>query len=113
MKITFADTKLGKLVNDNRKMLKEFGKLRATILIRRLTQLEDAANLEEVRNLPGNYHELRNNRKGQWGCDLDQPYRLVFTPHENPIPTNAEGQYIWLEITGIEVIEIINYHKEK
>lgn len=113
MKITFADTKLEKLVNDNRKMLKEFGKLRATILIRRLTQLEDAANLEEVRNLPGNYHELRNNRKGQWGCDLDQPYRLVFTPHENPIPTNADGQYIWLEITGIEVIEIINYHKEK
>lgn len=113
MKITFADTKLEKLVNDNRKMLKEFGKLRATILIRRLTQMEDAANLEEVRNLPGNYHELRNNRKGQWGCDLDQPYRLVFTPHENPIPTNADGQYIWLEITGIEVIEIINYHKEK
>ena len=113
MKITFTHKKLEKIANDDRKMVKELGKLRATILRRRLTQLEDAATLEEVRYLPGNYHELKNNRKGQWGCDLDQPYRLVFTPHENPIPSNADGQYIWLEITGVEIIEIINYHKEK
>ena len=113
MKITFTHKKLDKIANDDRKMVKELGKLRATILRRRLTQLEDAATLEEVRNLPGNYHELKNNRKGQWGCDLGQPYRLVFTPHENPIPSNADGQYIWLEITGVEIIEIINYHKEK
>jgi proteic killer suppression protein len=38
---------------------------------------------------------------------------LVFTPHEDPIPTDADGKYIWLEITGVEVIEIIDYHKEK
>lgn len=94
-------------------MLKELGKQRATILRRRLTQLEDATTLDEVRNLPGNYHELKNDRKGQWACDLDQPYRLVFTPHEKPIPTNIDGQYNWLAIFGVEVIEIINYHKEK
>lgn len=113
MKITFADKKLAKLANDDRKMLNALGNPRAKILRRRLTQLQDATTLEEVRNLPGNYHELRNDRKGQWSCDLDQPYRLIFTPHENPIPTNADGQYIWLEITGVEVIAIINYHKEQ
>jgi proteic killer suppression protein len=113
VKISFADKKLEKMANDDRKMLSALGKIRATILRRRLTQLEDAATLEEVRYLAGNYHELKNDRKGQWGCDLDQPYRLVFTPHENPIPTNEDGQYIWLEITGVEVIDIVNYHKEK
>lgn len=113
MKITFADKKLEKLVNDDRKMIRVLGTIRANILRRRLTQLEDATNLEEIRNLPGNYHELTGNRKGQWGCDLDQPYRLVFFPHENPIPINEDGQFIWLEISGVEVIEIINYHKEK
>lgn len=112
MKITFIDRKLEQLANDDRKMVRELGKIQATILRRRLTQLEDAKTLEDVRNLSGNYHELKNNRKGQWGCDLDQPYRLVFTPQENPIPINTDGQYIWLEITGIIVIEIINYHKE-
>jgi len=45
-------------------------------------------------------------------CDLDQPYRLIFEPHENPIPANEHGQYIWLKIAGIEIIEIVNYHKE-
>ncbi|MCB0645125.1 MAG: type II toxin-antitoxin system RelE/ParE family toxin [Saprospiraceae bacterium] len=112
MKITFTHKKLENLVNDERKMLKEFGKIRAQKLRLRLTQLLDAESLEDVKFLPGNYHELKNERKGQWACDLDQPYRLIFTPHEDPIPTNADGQYIWIEIKGVEVIEIINYHKE-
>jgi len=113
VEITFTAKKLEKLVNDDRKLLKEFGKLRADKIRARLAQLRFANTLHEVRYLPGNYHELSGNRKGQWACDLDQPYRLVFTPHENPIPTNEHGQYIWLEITGVEVIEIVNYHKEK
>ncbi len=113
MEITFAHKKLRNIANDDRKMVQEFGLQQAKILKRRLTQLEDAATLEETRHLPGNYHELTNNRKGQWACDLDQPYRLIFTPHENPIPTNPSGQYIWSEITGIEILEIINYHKER
>jgi len=111
--ITFSDKKLEKLANNDRKMLKELGKVRATILRRRLTQMEDATTLEDVRHLPGKFHELVGDRKGQWACDLDQPYRLIFTPYEDPIPTNEDGQYIWLEIVGVEVIEIINYHKEK
>ena len=113
MKISFADKTLGKLANDDRKLVKELGKIRAEKIKARLAQIKFANTLEDVRYLPGNYHELTGNRKGQWSCDLDQPYRMVFTPHESPIPTNAFGQYIWLEITGIEVLEIINYHKEK
>ena len=59
------------------------------------------------------YQCLKENLKIQWSCDLDQPYRLIFTPQESPIPLNEDGQYIWIEITAIEIIEIINYHKEK
>ncbi|MEP6646515.1 MAG: type II toxin-antitoxin system RelE/ParE family toxin [Saprospiraceae bacterium] len=112
MKITFADKRLEKLANDDRKRVKEFGKLRAEKIKVRLAQLRFATSLEDVKTLPGNYHELKNNRKGQWACDLDQPYRLIFSPHQNPIPTNEDGQYIWLEIRAVEVIEVINYHKE-
>jgi len=113
MNITFSDNKLQKIVNDDRKMEKVFGNIRANKLRSRLIQLSDAVTLEDTRYLPGNYHELTGNRKGQWACDLDQPYRLIFKPHENPIPENKSGQYIWHEISGIEIIEIINYHKEK
>lgn len=113
MNITFKDKKFEKQANNDRKLLKEYGKLRAEKIKARLSQLRFATTLEEVRNLPGNYHELTNTRKGQWACDLDQPYRLIFTPHESPIPINEDGQYIWLEITGIEIVEIVDYHKEK
>ena len=113
MKITFKDKKLEKLVNDDIKLLKEFGKIRAKMLMKRLISLKFANTLEDTRNLPGNFHELTFNRKGQWACDLDQPYRLVFTPHETPIPINENGQFIWQEIKGVEIIDITNYHKEK
>lgn len=113
MKITFADKELEKLANDDRTMLKVLGKIRASIFRRRLIQMLEASTLEDLRLLPGNYHELRNDRRGQWACDLGQPYRLVFTPHEHPIPSNKDGQFIWIKITGLELLEITNYHKEK
>jgi len=113
MNVTFSDKKFQKIVNDDRKMDRVFGKIRAEKLRVRLIQLEDAETLEEVRYLPGNYHELIGDRKGQWACDLDQPYRLIFKPHEEPIPENEHGQYIWLEILGVEIIEVVNYHKER
>jgi proteic killer suppression protein len=110
MEIKFADSKLEKLANNDHKMEMKWGSLRAKLIRRRLTQLEVATTLEDVRILPGNYHELKGNRKGQWACDLDQPYRLIFTPQERPIPVNENGQYIWIEITSVEIVEIIDYH---
>ena len=113
MNIRFSNKKLEKTVNDDRLLFKEFGKLRAVKIRLRLTQLDDATTLEDVRNLSGNYHELTSNRKGQWACDLDQPFRLIFEPQEDPIPTDEHGRTLWIEIRGIEILEITNYHKEK
>lgn len=110
MEITFSNKKLEKLANDYRKCQKEFGQIRARLYNKRLVDLKNADTLEAVRNLPGNYHELVGDRKGQWACDLDQPYRLVFEPHENPIPADDHGKCFWFEIKGVEVIEIIDYH---
>jgi proteic killer suppression protein len=108
--ITFDDHKLEKLANNFIKCQKELGQIRAKLYNKRLGDLRNALTLEDVRHLPGHYHELTGDRKGQWACDLDQPYRLVFEPHENPIPTDQDGKYIWLEIKGVEIKEITNYH---
>jgi len=110
MDLTFYDKKLRKSANDFKKLQKQFGKIRAKKISQRLGDLLDVENLEETRNLPGNYHELVGDRKGQWACDLDGPNRLIFEPHEDPIPEDEDGKYIWLEIKGVEVIEIIDYH---
>jgi proteic killer suppression protein len=108
--ITFNDKKLEKLANNDRAAKADLGKIRANKFKQRLTDLLDATILEDVRYLPGNFHELKADRKGTWACDLDQPYRLIFRPHENPIPIDSSGRYIWSAITGIEIIEIVNYH---
>lgn len=113
MVITFTDRKLQALANDDRKRVRELGAARAAKLQQRLDQLRAATTLEDLRFAAGRFHELREDRKGQWACDLDQPYRLIFEPHEQPIPTNAAGQYLWVEIKAVEVVEIVNYHKEK
>ncbi len=110
MDIKFRDKKLGKLANNPIKCKREMGENRATRFLTRLTDLRVANTLEDVRHLPGRFHELTGNKKGKWACDLDHPYRLIFTPQEEPIPTNAGGQFIWAEIEGVEIIEIEDYH---
>ncbi len=110
MNITFKIDKLKELANDDRALKRKYGNKRAKVLKQRLDQLKAAESLEDLRYAPGHFHELVQNRKGKWACDLDQPYRLIFEPHENPIPTDTHGQYLWVEIHGVEILEIIDYH---
>ena len=110
MEISFKNRDLKKYANNDRFAVRKLGDRRAKLFKARLDDLHAASSLEDVRNLPGRYHELTGNRKGQWACDLDQPYRLIFKPHESPISENESGQYLWIEIKGIEIIEITDYH---
>lgn len=111
MDITFGDRKLEKCAKDEKKCLKQMGKKRSELFLKRISDLSVADTLEDVRYLPGHYHELSEDRKGQWACDLDQPYRLIFRPHEDPIPEDETHKYIWAEIVGVEIMEIVDYHK--
>ena len=113
MNITFADNKLRKYANDNRLAVRKMGALRARLYQRRLEDIADAESFAELKELPGNYHQLTENRKDQWACDLDQPYRLIFEPSEEPIPKDHHGNQILIEIKSLEILEIENYHKER
>ncbi|WP_373060449.1 type II toxin-antitoxin system RelE/ParE family toxin [Zunongwangia sp. H14] len=110
MEIEFLDKKLEQCANKDKIGNKKLGAIRFKKYKKRLDQLKASKTLEDVRFQPGNFHELREDRKGQWACDLDQPYRLIFKPKEDPIPTDEDGKYIWVEILGVEIIEIEDYH---
>ncbi len=109
----FADRKLKKYANNNRLANKKLGSNRAKLFQRRLQDILDSSSFDDLKNLPGNYHQLKDNRKNQWACDLDQPYRLIFEPGENPIAINKDGKQILNQIRIVEILEIINYQKEK
>jgi len=74
------------------------GLVRAQRFHRRLSDLFHASSLDDLQHLPGHFHELVGTRKGQWSCDLDQPYRLIFEP------IDSAGRPI------IVVVEIVDYH---
>lgn len=110
MEILFDDKKLNKIVNDMKSLQKVYGRIRAKLIRRRLDDLRAAKTLQDVRFLPGKYHELGENRKGQLAVHIEEPYRLIFTPNHNPTPLKENGALCWLSITSIRVIEITNYH---
>lgn len=67
MEITFTDKKLEELAADYKKCRQKMVDKRAKLFVIRLNALRDAITLDDVRDLPGNFHELTGNRKEQWG----------------------------------------------
>lgn len=110
MIIIFADKKLKKYANNNNLAIKKMGSIRAKIFQKRLDDLAAAESFADLEYLPGRFHQLKADRKDQWACDLDHPYRLIFEPAEIPIPKNADGMQILNEIKSSEIIEIKDYH---
>ncbi len=112
MQIDFASSRLAKDCADEKSRLQAFGPQRAKALGRRLTALLAAANLEQLRNTPGRWHELRADRKGQLAADLDGPYRLILEPviDETSRSAHLHG-LVWALVVRVRILEIVNYHE--
>ncbi len=114
MEICFADPKLEKECNDERMLNRRHGTVRATKLKMRLSVLREAKALSDL-GLPyagpHRCHELKGDRAGRFSVDLDHPYRLVFGPTNNPLPTRDEGGLDWTRITAIKILGIEDTHE--
>lgn len=107
--IQFPDQKFAKEVNDTRLLQRRYSAQRAKLIRRRVDELRAAQTLNDMRSLPtARYHELRGNRAGQLAINLDQPYRLIFTPAP-PIPTKPDGGMDWTHVTAVIVLEVEDY----
>jgi len=111
MDIVFKNAKFQKECNDPRLLNKKHGADRANRIRRRLDDLRAAHVLEDMRNLPGRCHELLYDRAGQLSLDLDHPYRLIFEPADEPIPTKPDGGIEWNEVTAVRIIGVENTHE--
>jgi plasmid maintenance system killer protein len=112
MVIVYKTTKFEKECNEAKLMVRKHGQPRAKLLQKRLTELRAAAVLEDIRTLPqARCHELRENRKGELAVDLDHPYRLIFEPADEPIPTKPDGGLDWTKVTTIRILGIEDYHE--
>ena len=105
MEIEFRDKELELCAKDEAYAIRRMGKKRAKCYRTRIKSLQLAKNFAILPLIPGHFHELVGNRKGQWACDLDQPYRLIIWGAE---PDRA---VIWAEVSEAEIVEIVDYHK--
>ena len=111
MEISFADEALRAVCNTERELKKAYGKQRAKLMRRRLDDLDAVDNLAHMRQLPGRCHELKGNHAGQLSLDLDGPYRLIFRPNHDPLPTKLDGGLDWTRVTAITVLGVEDTHE--
>lgn len=110
MNIVFKSNQLKEECNDQRLLQKKHGSKRAKRIRRRLDDLAAVEVLEDMRKLPGRCHELTHNRAGQFSLDLDHPYRLIFEPADEPIPTKTDGGIDWSKVTTIRILSVEDTH---
>lgn len=112
MKVSFQTSADQKLFSDSDNLRKKFGDEQAKLIRRRLSQLENANTLADLRTLPQlRCHELRNNRDGQLSVDVKHPYRLLLLPDHDPVPQKSDGGLDWNQVTAVLIVGIVDTHE--
>ena len=107
MQVVYADKELARCAGDKAYAVRKMGQRRADAYSVRIDALHRAVDLDALKNVAGRFHELTGNRAGQWACDLDHPYRLIFKP-----VMNSDGNVIGLIIEQtVSILEIVDYHE--
>ena len=114
MDIFFKSKKLEKELNEEKRLDKIHGTLRAKKIRIRLAELRAASSLYDFwppKTGPSRCHELTGEYKGQLSVDLDHPYRLTFTPDHEPIPCKSDGGLDWKQVIAIVITGIEDTHE--
>ncbi len=109
--ISFKNKKLRKIFESDLKLKKEFGKVNARRIQRRMIFLRAAPNLSHVPyRPPERCHQLEGSRREQFAVDVEHPFRLVFKPAHNPLPVSKDGGIDLKQVTAIEILIVEDYH---
>lgn len=101
----FGETnKLTKIISNERKMIKVYGKDRTLKIKQRLKEFTIAENLSQIIHLPTpRLHQLSGERKQQFAVDVDANFRLIFEGYDkNDRITTHKSEIITLSIIEIE-----------
>jgi plasmid maintenance system killer protein len=113
--ISFKSTKLEKEFNEGAQLDKVHGTRRAKKIRIRMAEFRAAVCLMDFwppKSGPNRCHELsQGKRKGQLSVDLDHPYRLIFTPAHDPVPTHEDGGLDWAKVTAIVILSVEDTHE--
>ena len=109
VEVTFATTQLQKTMSSASALSRRYGDAGARKIRIRLSQLEAADSMADLRVLPGHWHELTGDRSGYVAADLHQPFRLIIRPAE-PIARTDDGGLDWHKVHSVVITDITDYH---
>lgn len=109
MQVSYRDSKLRKLCENNREAVRRLGADSAKKLQSRHSDIEAAENVQEIPPL-GNPHPLVGDRQGQYSIGLAGGQRLVFEPDQTPVPERQDGGIDWARVTAVRIVFIGDYH---
>ncbi len=110
--ITFKSIKLAKLCNSKKGAQREWGTEGGDKIVLRLQQMRSANTLADLIRLPqARCHLLHGNLKGYWSIDLAHPYRLIFEPADNPLPTRPDGSIDPARVTAVIIHGVKDTHE--
>lgn len=108
MEITFHNSKLKKLCEQQKEAQRKLGQNCARKLRSRLADLMAVESVAEL--IAGQPHPLEGDRAGEFAVNLAGGKRLVFKPENDPIPKNEDGSIDWSNVTKVCIIFIGDYH---
>jgi proteic killer suppression protein len=109
--VTFRTKKVARICSAEAEMVRTFGPTLARRLQARLTELDQAATLAELRSLPHvRAHQLRRDRDEQISLDLEHPRRLIVEVNHDPVPRLPDGGLDWESITAVVIVEVTDTH---
>ena len=102
MKVIY-ENKIGKKLENESSIKKNFGKLAVKIIIR-LSLLFAASCLDDVPNIPPTRrHKLIGNYRNCWGIEIEKNWRIVVRPN------SADCDNL-KDIKEITIVDIVDYH---
>ena len=111
MEISFLSNRLARVFDSERELRRVYGDRQTKTILARIGVLANAETLDMVPNTPPHrLHLLAGGRQNQFAVDLIHPYRLVFAPDHDPIPTKDDGGIDLTRVTAITVLEVVDYH---
>lgn len=108
MDVFYGDSKFEAHMSTAKSRRKTFGAERSKKLETRRAQIDAASSLSDLRNAPGNWHELTGDWSGHLAVSLDGPYRLILAPID-PEVTEA-GSLDWTSVSAVVLIGVVDYH---
>ncbi len=110
MQIRFKNARMRKICNDEKALRRNYPE-QAAVIRQRLDDLAAAESMETLLSLPGGWHPLHGDRKGQWGGSLRGALRIVIRPADDPLPLDRSGGLDLKRVTSVEIVEVEDYHR--